>query len=87
MRQPCRRLGIYLPYRVNSLLKILSTLPGSHDCQLRPVTGDMTLTGFPFQHSQFCSLEVGPFPTRPSPPRPKTAAKASSWFPRSRGVV
>lgn len=74
--QPSRWLSIHLPYKVNSLRKILSTPAGSHDCHLSPVTGDMTLTCLPFQHSQLCSLEVGPFPIRPSSPSPKMAAKS-----------
>lgn len=64
------------PLKVNSLRKILSTPTGSHDCHLSPVTGDMTLTCLPFQHAQLCSLEVGPFPIRPSSLSPKMAAKS-----------
>lgn len=36
----------------------------------------MTLTCLPFQHAQLCSLEVGPFPIRPSSLSPKMAAKS-----------
>lgn len=82
--QPCRCLSIHLPYKVNNLLKILSTLTGSHDCYLSTVTGDMTLTCFPFQHSQLCSLEVGPFPIRPSPTSPKMTAKSQDGYQASR---